>query len=185
MNINPGIVEFQAFRNNNDRFIIKELVFLDLLTYVVYPFYFKPPFPFTFLNGKAKRTNNWMTKNFHHLQWNEGLVSYTDLHNIMYHFCNKFSNIYTRGLEKRNMIKTYSYGSVVDVNVPKDFSYQYGNICDFAKDPKHGQLHCALQNAYRLAAYLKENQCLSSGGDNGGYKYDGATQTQHEYYSRL
>jgi len=176
MEVKPCVIEFQAFRGNNDRFIIKELVILDLLTYVVYPFTFEAPFSFKRLNVKAKTTNKWITNNFHHIQWYEGFISYTNLHSIMYHFCNQFTHIYTRGLEKKNWIQQYTYSNVFDITMDKNFECSFGNICISAKDPRHGTSQCALRNAYRLAAYLKQNKECDE-----WYKYEGATQLQHEY----
>lgn len=183
MDNKPCVIEFQAFRGNNNRFIIKELVILDLLSFVAYPFLFEAPYSFNKLNAKAKATNKWITRHFHHIQWYEGYITYTNLHSIMYNFCTQFTHIYTRGLEKRNWIKQYTYANVFDITINKSFQYHFKNMCISAKNPKHGQTQCALHNAYRLAVYLKQEQGI--GGGSGGYKYQGATQPQHEYYSRL
>ena len=106
IDVKPCVVEFQAFRGNDDRFIIKELVILDLLTSIVYQFTFKAPFSFNCLTTKAKITNKWLTKYFHHIGWYEGFISYSNLHSVMNHFCKQFSHIYTRGLEKKKMDST-------------------------------------------------------------------------------
>jgi hypothetical protein len=189
INIKPCVVEFQAFRGNDDRFIIKELVILDLLTSIVYQFMFKAPFSFNCLTTKAKITNTWLTKHFHHIGWYEGFISYSNVHSVMFHFCKQFSHIYTRGQEKKNWIQRYTQGNVFDINVGIDFKYHINNICINAKDPKHGQTHCALYNAYRLASYLEEMQGYGgegrSGGGNGCHKYGGATRPQCQYYSIL
>lgn len=154
--IRPCVIEFQAFRGNSDKFIIKELVILDLLTFVVNPFTFEAPFSFNKLNSKAKRTNKWLTKHFHHIQWYEGYIAYTNLHSIMFQFCKQYTHIYTRGLEKKNWIQRYTHGKVFDINIDKNFRYQHANCCVTVNNPKHGQTHCALRNAYRLSSYLKE-----------------------------
>ena len=161
--IKPCVIEFHAFRGNDDKFIIKELVILDLLTFVVYPFMFEAPFSFNKLNAKAKTTNKWMSKYFHHIQWYEGYITYTNLHSIMFEFCSKYNLIYTRGLEKCNWIQRYTHDRVIDIHIDKDFKYQSANCCISVKNPKHGQTQCALHNAYRLAAYLNET-CICGGG---------------------
>lgn len=180
----PGIIEFQAFRGSNNEYIIKELVILDLVTYVVYTFFFKPPFSFKKLNSKAKTTNKWLTKHFHHINWVEGFTSYRDLDSIMYHFCNQFNKIYTRGSEKRNWIQMYTTSTVFDTVLDKDFNCCFDSICLYAKDSQHKLSHCALKNVYRLAAFIDQREG-SSGGGSGGYKYEETGHTQHEYYSRL
>lgn len=192
LDVKPCVIDFQAFRNNDDRFIIKELVILDLLTFVAYPFTFEAPFSFNKLNAKAKITNKWITKHFHHIHWYEGFISYSNLHSIMFNFCNKYSHIYTRGLEKKKWIQTYTHGDVFNITIEKEFNINLGSICVAAKDLKHGQTNCALHNAYRLAAYLKKTQECGGGsreqkcgGGSGAYKYEETTPLQHEYYSRL
>lgn len=180
----PCVIEFQAFRGNKDEYVIKELVILDLLTYIVYPFIFKPPHPFKKLNSKAKITNKWLVKNFHNITWNEGFTDYSDLDDVMYHFGTEFNRIYTKGLEKRNWIQNYTTANVVDLKIDKDFPSCYNNICLASKNKAHRQGQCALKNVYRLALFLnKETNC--SGGGSYGYKYGEHMYTAHHYYSNL
>lgn len=179
----PCVVEFQAFRGNKNEYIIKELVFLDLNTGIVFPFLFEPPFAFNNLNSKTKRTNKWTTRYFHSIDWCEGFTNYKSLENIMYHFCNEFTTVYTRGLEKRNWIQAYTTRQVYDVILDKNFeSPKLENICRLVKNKQHTQSQCALKNVYRLAAFLEP---MRSGGGSDGYKYEEQTLTMHEYYSRL
>lgn len=167
VSVRSCVIDFQAFRDNNDKYIIKELVILDLRTFVVYPFMFEAPFSFNRLNSKAKRTNYWLLNHFHHIQWYEGYIAYTNLHSIMFQFCKQYDNIYTRGLEKRNWIQRYTNGNVFDVCVDKNFGYHRDNCCVSVIDPKHCQTQCALRNAYRLANYLEEKHICSSSGGGG------------------
>jgi hypothetical protein len=179
-----GIIEFQAFRVNNNKFIIKELVVLDLETFVIYPFLFKPPFPFNRLNQKWQKTNKWLMRNFHYTDWNEGFTSFKELENIMYHYCNKFTRLYTRGMEKRNLIQLYTSADVINVNIEKTFKLATDNVCILTKNDEHGRFQCAIKNAYRLAAFLCHTS-VPSGGGNGEYKTGEEEETRHEYYSRL
>ena len=179
-----GIIEFQAFRGNNDKYIVKELVILDLQTYVIYTFLFKPPFSFNKLNSKSKRTNKWLTRNFHHIAWDDGYTSFKGLENIMYHYCSKFTKLYTRGLEKRNWIQLYTAKDVIDVKIDKLFDFEVDNVCILTKNDEHTRFQCAVKNAYRLAAYLQPST-MESGGGRGRYKSEENEETYHEYYVRL
>lgn len=182
--IKPCVIEFQAFRGNDDRYIIKELVILDLFTFVIHPFTFEAPFSFNMLNSKARTTNKWLTKYFHRIQWYEGYINYNNLHSIMYQFCKQYTHIYTRGCEKRNWIQRYTHGKVIDVHMNRDFQYDLGDCC--VTNPTHRYSQCALRNAYRVAAYLEKNNiCGGGGGNNGGYKYRRVTRKQHQCYTRL
>lgn len=162
---NACVIEFQAFRGNKGEYIIKELVILDLLTCVVYPFLFEPPFSFSKLNAKSKKTNKWMIKNFHNIKWYEGFTSYTNLERVLYHFCNKFTKVYTRGQEKRNWIQMYTKNQVFDVKLDKSFEFdKCACICISVKNDQHKKSQCALKNAYRLAAFLHSIKGMSGGG---------------------
>lgn len=180
------IIEFQAFRGNDNRYIIKELVFLDLQTHVIYPFLFKPPFPYQYLNSKSKRTNRWLEKHFHHINWNDGFTSYEELDRIMIHFCSRFKRIFVNGLEKQNFVQKITSKEVIQVKIDKTFQSGIDNICVLTKSSIHATSQCAMKNVYRLQLYM-QGFVESGGGDGGGGGYiSGEEQmTQHEYYSRL
>ena len=180
-----GIIELQAFRGNNSSYIVKELAILDMQTCVMYHYLFKPPFSFKKLNSKAKKTNRWLMRHFHHIDWYDGYTCLANLESIMYHYCNKFTRIYTRGLEKCNWIQLYTTASVFDVTVDKSFNYQIGDVCISTKSEEHGKRHCAINNAYRLAAFLQPKTFDRSGGGGERYKYEECEGTLHQYYSRL
>jgi len=185
MEVKPCVIEFQSFRGNNDRFIVKELVILDLLTQITYPFLFEAPCSIHELNAKAKTTNRWITNYFHHIHWHEGFVPYHNVHRIMFYFCKQFTHIYTRGSEKKKWIQQYTNNEVSDIRVDKTFQFDNTNICVSVMDKKHKQSQCALQNAHYLAAYLQQQQTKECGGGFGGYKSEEATYPEHHSYSTL
>lgn|SRR5204862_423958 len=185
MESKPCIIEFQAFRGNNDRFIIKELVILDLLTQIANSFLFEAPCSVRELTTKAKITNRWITNHFHHINWYEGFIPYNNVHKIMFHFCKQFTHIYTRGSEKKNWIQQYTNKEVLDIKLDKTFKFDFKEICVSTIDPRHKQSQCALQNAYHLAAYLQQQQTEECDGGSGGYKSEGATHPEYHFYSTL
>lgn len=185
MEVKPCVIEFQAFRGNNDRFIVKELVILDMLTQVAYPFLFEAPCSIRELTAKAKITNRWMTNYFHHIHWHEGFLPYNNIHKIMFHFCKQFTHIYTRGLEKKEWIQQYTNNEVSNIKVDKTFQFDCKYICVSVIDAKHKQSQCALHNAHYLASYLQQQQTEECGGGSGGYKSEEATCPEHHSYSTL
>lgn len=152
------VVEFQGFRDNQDKFIIKELAIFDTSTYVVNYFLFKPPFPFQKLNNKSARCNTWLTKNLHYIRWNEGFTQYKELNNIMRHYCQQYDEIYTSGDEKSRWIKKYCTSKVIDIPLNKDFGTDLNGLCIGVKCLKHKTGNCALSRAYRIG------RLVSSGG---------------------
>lgn len=158
------VVEFQAFRNNKDKFIIKELAFFDISTNVVNYFLFKPPFAFRKLNSKSSRTNKWLTNHLHRISWNEGFTQYKELDSIMYHYCQQYDEIYTSGEEKSKWIEMYCTSDVMSVTLDKNFIPELNGLCIGVKNPLHKLSNCALSRAYRVGA-------LVAGGGGGGSLY--------------
>lgn len=149
------VIEFQAFRNNENGFIIKELVVLDLSTSIVSYFLFKPPCSSRSLLFKQYRTNKWLTSFFHRISWNEGFVEYTELENIMYHYCDQFKMIYTSGNEKSRFIQQFTKNPVICCSIPKNNDLNNHGVCIGVKDVNHNfSQNCALVKAYSLASII-------------------------------
>jgi len=153
-----GVIEFQAFKDNNDKFIVKELAILDLSTNVLYHFLFKPPYSFNSLNSKARRTNRWVTNYFSRINWLDGFISYNKFDSIMYRFCSKFKTIYTNGEEKRAWIQMFTTSNVINYPISKDFLASKDVCCLAVANEKHANSNCAIKNAYRLSEYLSCNK---------------------------
>lgn len=150
------VIEFQAFRDNENKLIIKELAIFDISTNVANYFLFKPPFPFRKLNGKSSRTNLWVTKHLHHITWNEGFTQYKELDNIMYHYCQQYDKIYTTGDEKSKWIRMYSTSDVMNISLNKDYAMELNGLCIGVKSPHHKTANCALSRAFRVGRLISE-----------------------------
>lgn len=148
------IVEFQAFKNNKKGFIIKELIILDVLTGVYSYFVFKPPYDFSMLLPKYGKTNNWLTRFYHHIRWNEGFTSYSELNAIMSHFCEKYKTIYTTGKEKCKWLQQFSSGVIIDCSIPKINHNHNLGLCIGVKNRRHKYSNCALSKAFQLYSNL-------------------------------
>lgn len=179
----PCVVEFQAFIGDDKKYIVKELVFIDINNGVDYIFLFKPPFDFKTLSKRAKITNRWLTNNYHHIKWEEGFSDYDTLDNIMYHFCSKFKTFYTTGVEKRNWIQLFTSGNVYNTVIDKAFKLHRDIGCISVQNHAHMYVNCALKKAKRLVGFLQDPLDCCSGGDIGGYIYTTTPLTMHQYYS--
>ncbi len=186
-----AIIEFQAFKGNENEFIIKELVILDLKTNIPNYFLFKPPFSFSHLNRKQKKTNNWCTRRHHLITWDEGFTNYEELDNIMYHYCTQFTSIFSTGLEKCNWIRMYTTSKVIERTLSKELRNNENLVCTSVKNVNHNFPNCALAKAHNLSLTLSKNltNVKSGGGGVGGggkvYKNNEETFTFHEYYANL
>ncbi len=168
------VIEFQGFRNNFGRFIIKELVFYDATTHVVNYFVFKPPFPNKILNNKSYKTNNWLTSNFHYITWDEGFTEYKELNKIFQHYCKQYDEVYTSGDEKSKFIKRHTTCKVINIHLDHGFlPNNFHGLCIGINNPKHKSTNCALSRAFRVGTLI------NCGGGEEGYKLDMQPLTHH------
>lgn len=193
------IIEFQAFQDSGVKFIVKELVILDLNNGMYSYFLLKPPFPFYQLKLKWAKSNKWLSRMYHYIRWNEGFTHYSELHSIMKYYCSKYRNIYTTGREKQQWIQKYTNNNVIDYytlgvnnNVNNSTGSLYKDICIHVLDNRHKFSKCALSKAYILAynmgveirnLIIDNGNEISGGGE--GYKKPSDAATYHEYYSNL
>lgn len=184
------IIEFQSFWGNLNEFIVKELVIMDLSTNVVNYFLFKAPHSIKKLCYKAKKTNNWLTKNYHYISWNEGFVNYKELDNIMYFYCQQYGVIYTTGLQKTNWIQQYTPYTVINYFIKKSYVCDFGEgFCNSVSHNNHKVSNCSLIKTYRLLTAMGKipNSICQSGDGNGGggdrgYINHEDSYTYHEFY---
>lgn len=164
---NSCVIEFQAFRGNNNKYIVKELVILDIKSGVTNYFLFKPPFSCQELNGKSVRTNNWLSKYFHHISWHEGFTDYRELQHILVQYCKKYKQVFTSGLEKCELLSLYAPSEVTIYNICRQRERNITGICIGVISNKHTFSNCAMSNAYALRATLQteSRKVLFSGGD--------------------
>lgn len=170
---NRCVIEFQGFRNNNGRFIIKELVIYDTTTHVVNYFVFKPPFRSNKLNHKAYRTNNWLTANFHYITWDEGFTEYKELNKIFQHYSKQYDEVFTSGNEKTKFIEKYVTCKVINIDLDRSFLPDYFHgLCIGIHNVKHKFSNCALSRAFRVGAFM------NCGGEE-AYKLQMSSCPQH------
>lgn len=103
--IMKGVVDFQAFSDNDNRFIVKEfaLVGANFSTQIV----FDAPYELSNLNSKMQRSARWLSRCYHKIKWGECGVPYNeDLIRIM---CQPFDIIYVKGLEKARFLRQFHH----------------------------------------------------------------------------
>lgn len=100
-----AIVEFHAFKDNNNRFIVKELAIVS--NSFQCQVLFESPYDKSNLNDKMQRTTRWLTRHFHGIRWEDGTVPYNE--NLIRTLCKPFSIIHTKGLEKVKFLKEFHF----------------------------------------------------------------------------
>lgn len=156
------VCEFQAFYNNDNEFVIKELVVIDIQNRGYTHLHFLPPFERTKLNGIKRRTATWLENHFHGLLWEEGNVKYNL--NTIRSVLNQYSTIYTKGAEKQKFLKSIVDVKVYDLDIFKSLipklpirqDEKYKIVCPIETGLHcvYGSMRCALYKAVHLANWL-------------------------------
>lgn len=98
-----AIVDLQGFKDNNNRFIVKEfylqsrnMKFHDII---------KSPIGYkNKLNSTQQKSVEWLTKNFHGISWEDGFITLKELRSALRVYLDQ-TRIYMKGEEKIIWIK--------------------------------------------------------------------------------
>src|SRR6266576_3556161 len=69
------IIDFQAFKDGRNKFIMKELAIISCSANKIVHCIIKPPYGFSSLFSKRKNQVMWLKKNVHGLDWNDGYIT--------------------------------------------------------------------------------------------------------------
>jgi len=90
-----------------------------------------------------QKTAAWLTRNFHHIDWNEGKIPYDE--DLIRRMCNLFPVVYTKGHEKAQFLKEF-HPNVLEIDCTISRNGSCDNTCVL---PQHSDVNsrCALRNA--------------------------------------
>ena len=143
-----AVVEFQAFKDNNNKFILKELAIVgkSYRTQII----FKPPYSINELNDKMQRTARWLSRHYHHIKWNDGDVEYDE--RILIYLCKPFKAIYTKGLEKAIFLRQF-HSNVIELDQTLHINTDIKLDCLLNQHNVNNE-NCALKSAYYYLKYI-------------------------------
>lgn len=148
-----GVVEFHAFRGNNNEFIVKELVLVNVNAGFYTQLFFKPPYERTNLDEQREKQAEWLENHYHCIKWEYGDLKYS-LDTIK-SLCSYFTIIYTKGLEKCRFLQQFHDNvRLIPDNAPKLTVYDTKVYCPV--HPISKTARCALQTALFYADWLRE-----------------------------
>lgn len=122
---NVCVVEFQAFRGNEDEYIVKELAIAVARGNNISPkvLLFKPPYVRNTLCKKSLKMSYWLENNYHGISWEDGHVDFEQMQSVIEDMCEPFHSVYTKGLEKVKFLETF-HGNVVDLDIIRAPKYE-------------------------------------------------------------
>lgn len=136
-----AVVEFHGFKDNNNRFVVKE--FAVVSKYFQTQMIFKQPYSESSLSKKMQNTARWLTKHFHFMKWNDEGLDFND--DIIRTVLSVFSTVYTKGTEKVEFLRQF-HDNVENIEGP---SAQGGKLKVPCLLPQHNGHNgrCALRSA--------------------------------------
>lgn len=153
-NNNKVFIDLQGFKSNSNNFIAKEVavVFINNNNNQHINFILKSPFDFKCLSAKKQKEANWLTKNYHHLTWHDGTVSYQSVckflkSNVMY------STVYVKGEEKRVWLQKMLQKRIFNIEDIGciNFKQMENKYPEYFYCNYHTHGICALRNAFLLS----------------------------------
>lgn len=151
----------QFLRDKNNKLVLKEFA-------VFYPDFhesgvrvatFAPPYEKEWLPHEVIAQNNFITNNFHGLEWNDGEHAFKDMSNILWSMTHKLSLLYVKGTEKSKILQTLlPHLQVVNI---EDLGCPSFDRLPLFNAPCENEIHCmfrsylcASKQAKRLGLWL-------------------------------
>ena len=160
------VIDIQGFRDETNNFIAKEVAVVAIDAPFVSHWIMMPPCAFGKLPAKARRENNWLSRNYHGIEWFDGEVNPKYFTSHLREIARHARCIYVRGNEKANYLRNLLSRDINNLEgispsfknlTPEEDAIQY---CGHHGVRKFGNFHCALYNAYKLKYWLSEqNNC--------------------------
>lgn len=110
------ILDIQGFRGEENQFIFKELSAVSVNCEAFYNFLFKPPDNRVKFAADVQRTNSWLTKNHHGLEYTQGVVLYEELSAVLQQLMSNVHTVYVKGEEKRKeILKILTHPNIINI----------------------------------------------------------------------
>lgn len=112
------IVDLQGFKlHNNNTFICKEIAVVDIESCELRFETFRPPFPWTDLDEKSKKSARWLTKNHHNLEWCSGNIPYINFEVVIQGLLDtdEIEKVYVKGEEKKRWLECISHKKIINL----------------------------------------------------------------------
>lgn len=156
------ILDFQGFKGENNKFIVKELAIVstDELVYELH--LFRPPCDFNQLSENVKKQVVWLEKYFHGLYWSSGFREYSQLNDLLKN-CNLSGNVYVKGTEKTQFVKNLLTDFKVNVINIEDLGCPSLSVIRSQTQTNamkkcifdHNPINCAYINVHLLLQWFK------------------------------
>lgn len=154
------VVDVQFLKTGARTFAPKEVAIVSLKEDYVSHWIIEPPFSIKKLGSHIIEENNWLAKNHHSLSWLDGEAKQKSVFKEFQNVAKNAGNIYVRGREKKNLLREYVSGNIINLEENSDCP-SFQNLPWVNKYCLHHSVKycylmysCALNNAARLKEWL-------------------------------
>jgi len=91
------IIDIQGFRDAEEKFIPKEIAVVAINAPIFGHWIIIPPCPFVNLPESSRRQNNWLSRNYHGIEWVDGEVNLEHFKQHLREITRQAYRIYSRG----------------------------------------------------------------------------------------
>jgi len=166
------VVDFQAFKDGQNRFLLKELAIISCNVNKIVHCIIKPPFGFNFLIlEKQKRHIQWLMENYHGINWEDGYLSPRAAMALFRETVRDADILLIKGSERCTFLrKLFPYLTVLDLddlgcpparlleipaNAPECFYYSH-----ISTNLAYKECVCSLKQAYKFKVWC-EVRCFN------------------------
>lgn len=157
------VIDFQAFKDNCNEFIIKECAVVSIDGSFVEQWVVAPPYEFHCLKKEKRREAVWVKQNYHGLSWGDGGISYQAFQDELRLVCSGVNRVFVKGKEKSEFLKTLLKNHIVNLeeyNTPRLKKLMFNSYLPVLRcfhHCKHKSYICALTNADKLKIWVIAN----------------------------
>lgn len=159
------VVDVQGFLDSCGGFVPKEVALISLDNHYHFQGHWliSPPCKFSDLPQRFKRTNNWLTRNHHGIEWYEGIVPQDRFENLLREITRLAKSIYTRGKDKVWYLEKTLSREIINL---EQFSPSLrklvgeNNRCIHHALLGNRDFTCAATNVTKLKKFINENREL-------------------------
>jgi hypothetical protein len=164
------VVDIQGFKDAEESFFPKEVAIVSINTTHCAHWIIAQPCSFIELSSRSKSQNNWLSKNFHGIEWYEGDTPYKNLRRHLRTVAQFTNRIFTRGSDKSAFLHRITSRNIINLEEEKECPSfhqlprleQTCLIHNIKSKTNNREYTCALNNALRLRKWLKDYGLLDS-----------------------
>ncbi|XP_036150639.1 uncharacterized protein LOC118648436 [Monomorium pharaonis] len=164
------VIDIQGFKDTEESFFPKEVAVVSVNTAHCAHWIIAQPYSFTELSTRSKSQNNWLSKNFHGIEWFEGDTPYKNLCRHLRAVTQLTNRIFTRGADKSAFIQRITSRNIINLEEEQECPSfhrlpQLEQTClihNIKSKTNNREYTCALNNALRIRKWLKDYGLLDS-----------------------